>query len=113
MFKPPNVLVSNVEVIGYKDMVSDFNSARMSLFSIDLCHAFENLVLAHCTYQKWKEKVKISYYRKLGDLILKTMALARFLKTECLTKNVREFYIGRALMPVQPRYHANARTFPF
>ena len=57
--------------------------------------------------------VKISEYRKFGDLILKTMAFVRFLKTENLTKNIREFYVGRALMPVQPRYHAKAHTYPF
>ena len=28
--------------------------------NLDLCHAFENLMLALCKYQKWKEKVKIS-----------------------------------------------------
>ena len=52
-------------------------------------------------------------YRKFGDLILKPMAFVKFLKTENLTKNILEFYVGRALMPVQPRYHANAHTIPF
>ena len=46
---------------------------------IDLCHAFESLMFAPCKYQKWKENVKISEYRKIGDLILKTMALENFL----------------------------------
>ena len=36
------------------------------------------------------------------------MAFVKVLKTENLTKNIWEFYVGRALMPVQPRYHANA-----
>ena len=80
-----------------------FGAERVTLgvlWSIDLCHAFEYLMFALCKYQKWKEKVKIS------DLILKTMAFVKFLKTENLTKNIWEFYIGRALMPVhvQPRY---------
>ena len=56
--------------------------------------------------------VKISEYRKFGDLILKSMAVVKFLKTENLTKNIWELYVGRALMPVQPRYHANAHRFP-
>ena len=33
---------------------------------IDLCHAFENLMLALCKYQKWKEKVKISDTENYG-----------------------------------------------
>ena len=70
-------------------------------------------MLALCDYQKWKEKVKINKDRKFGDLILKTMAFVKFLKTENLTKRIWEFYVGRALMPVQPRYHANAHTFLF
>ena len=65
-------------------------------------------MLALCKYQKWKEQVKVSEYRKFGDLILKTTALVKFLKTGNLTENVWEFYVGRALMPVQPQYHANA-----
>ena len=69
-------------------------------------------MLALCKNQKWKEKVKISEYRKFGDLIPKSMAFVKVLKTENLTKNTWEFYAGRALMPVQPRYHANAHTFP-
>ena len=84
-----------------------------SIGLIDLCHAFEYLMLALCKYQKWKEKVRISKYRKFGDLILKTMAFVEFLKTENSTKNIWEFYVGRALMPVQPRYHANAHTVSF
>ena len=80
---------------------------------IDLCHAFENLMLALGKYQKWKEQVKVSEYQRFGDLILKTMALVQFLETGNLTENVWELYFGRALMPVQPRYHANTNTFPF
>ena len=80
---------------------------------MDLCHAFEYLILALCKYQKWKEKVRISKYQKFGDLILKTMAFVKFLKTENSTKNIWEFYIGWALIPIQPRYHANAHTTPF
>ena len=40
------------------------------------------------------------------------MAFVKVLKTENLTKNIWEFYVGQALMPVQPRYHADAHTFP-
>ena len=68
---------------------------------------------ALCKHQKWKEKVKIIEYWKFGDLTLKSMAFVKFLKTENLTKNIWEFYVGQASMPVQPRYHANAHTFPF
>ena len=60
----------------------------VSKIPIDLCHAHEYLMLALCKYQKWKERVKISEYRKFGDLILKSMAIVKFLKTENLTKNV-------------------------
>ena len=35
-------------------------------------------------------------------IIMKSMAFIKFLKTENLTKNIWEFYIGQALMPVQP-----------
>ena len=49
---------------------------------------------------------------KIGDLIPKSMAFVKFLKTENLTKNIWEFYIRRALMPIQPQYHVNAHTFP-
>ena len=56
----------------------------------------------------------ITEYRKFGDLTLKSTAFVKFLKTENLTKNVWESYVdGRALIPVQPRYHANAHTFSF
>ena len=54
--------------------------------AIDLCHAFEYPMLALCKYQKWKEKVKISEYRKFGDINRK------------FNKNIWEFYVGRALM---------------
>ena len=67
---------------------------------IDLCHAFEYLMLALCKNQKWKEMVKISEYRKFGDLIPKSTAFVKVLKTENLTKNIWEFY------------HADAHTFP-
>ena len=70
------------------------------LQQVDLCHAFEYLILALCKNQKWKEKVKISEYRKFGDLIPKSMAFVKVLKTENLTKSIWEFYVGRALMPV-------------
>ena len=39
------------------------------------------------------------------------MAFVKVLKTENLSKNTWEFYVGRALMPVQPRYHANFGVF--
>ena len=54
-------------------------------------------MLALCKNQKWKEKVKINEYRKFGDLIPKSMAFVKVLKTENLTKNIWEFYVGRAL----------------
>ena len=77
---------------------------------IRFCHAFEYLMLALCKYQKWKEKVRISKYRKFGDLILKTMAFVKFLKTE----NMRVLrWTGTDMMPVQPRYHAKSHTFSF
>ena len=60
--------------------------------------ATENLTLALCKRQKWKEQVKVSKCRRLGDLILKTVALVKFLKTENLTENVSEFCVG----PSQP-----------
>ena len=40
--------------------------------------------------------MKVSSYPKFGDLMLKTVALVKFLKTENLTENVSEFYFGRA-----------------
>ena len=58
------------------------------LQQVDLCHAFEYLILALCKNQKWKEKVKISEYRKFGDLIPKSMAFVKVLKTENLTKSI-------------------------
>ena len=58
-----------------------------------LPEAFEDFTLALCKCQKRKEPVKVRC-RKFGDLILKTVALVRFLKTENLTENVLEFYIG-------------------
>ena len=39
-------------------------------------------MLALCKYQKWKEEVKISEYRKFGDLKPKSMAFVKILKTE-------------------------------
>ena len=47
--------------------------------AIDLCHAFEYLMLALYKNQKWKEKVKISEYRKFGGLIPKSMAFVKVL----------------------------------
>ena len=58
--------------------------------------AIENLKLALCKCQNWKEQVKVSKYRKFGDLILKTLTLAKLLKTENLTEKVSEFCVGRA-----------------
>ena len=52
-------------------------------------------MLALCKRQKWKEKVKVSKSRKFGDLISKTVALVKFLKTENLKENVSEFCVGR------------------
>ena len=40
--------------------------------------------------------MKVSKYRKFGDLILKTVALVKFLKTENLTENVSVFRVERA-----------------
>ena len=56
--------------------------------------------------------MKVSKYRKSGDLTLKTVALIK-LKTENLTKILLEFCVGGALMPFQPRSHANSCTFIF
>ena len=78
---------------------------------IDLSHAFENLMLALCKCQEWKEQVKVSWYRKFGDFILITVVLVKFLKTENLTENVWKFCIEWALMPTQPRSHAHSHTF--
>ena len=61
----------------------------------------ENLTLALCKRQKWKEQVKVCKCRKFGDLILKTVALVKFLKTENLTENVSEFCVGRACHALQ------------
>ena len=36
------------------------------------------LILALYKYQKWKEKVRISEYRKFGDLILKSKVFVKF-----------------------------------
>ena len=44
---------------------------------------------------------------------MKIVELEKFLKTENLTEIVSEFCVGRALMPVQPRSHANSHTFSF
>ena len=40
--------------------------------------------------------MKVSKCRKFGDLMLKTVALVKLLKTENLTENVLEFCIGWA-----------------
>ena len=45
-------------------------------------------MLALYKRQIWKEQVKVSKCRKFGDLILKTVALVKLLKTKNLTKNV-------------------------
>ena len=55
--------------------------------------------------------MNVSKYRKLGGLMLKTVALVKLLKTEKLTENVSEFCVGRALMSFQLRSHANCQTF--
>ena len=44
--------------------------------------------------------------------MLKTVALAKFIKTENLTENVLELYVW-SLMPFQPRSNANFHTFSF
>ena len=38
---------------------------------------------------------------------MKIVKLGKFLKTENLREIVSDFCVGRALMPVQPRSHAN------
>ena len=53
--------------------------------------AIETLTLALCKRQKWKEQAKFSKCQKFGDLILKTVAMVKFLETENLTENVSEF----------------------
>ena len=40
--------------------------------------------------------MKVSKCRKFGDLIFKTVALVKFLKTKNLTEKVSEFCNGRA-----------------
>ena len=49
-----------------------------------------------CKHQKLKEQVKVSKCQKFADLILKTVTLVKFLKTENLTENLSEFCIGQA-----------------
>ena len=51
-----------------------------TLFTV--LEVIENLTVALCKHQKWKEQVKVSTFPKFGDLILKTMTLMRFLKTK-------------------------------
>ena len=45
-------------------------------------------MLALCKFQKWRKQVKVTKCWKLGDLMLKTVALLKFLKTEKLTENI-------------------------
>ena len=40
--------------------------------------------------------MKVSKRLKFGNLILKTVALVMFLRTENVAENVFEFYVGRA-----------------
>ena len=80
-----------------------------TLFTV--LEAIEKLTLALCERQKWKEEVKVSKCRKFGDLILKTVALVKFLITENLTENVVQFCVGRAydapsLDPMQTPIHS-------
>ena len=99
------LLINSFKVVAPSPMLSPIFLTTVLciiLHCIDLCHSFEYLMLALCKYQKWKEKVRISKYRQFGDLILKTMTFVKLLKIENLTKNIWEFYVGRAL----PRYHA-------
>ena len=77
-----------------------------------LPEAFEDLTLALCKCQKRKEPVKVGC-RKFGDLILKTVALARFLKTENLTENVLEFYIGLGIDDHPALIPCKLHTFSF
>ena len=46
----------------------------------------ENLTLALCKCQKWKEQVKVSKHQKFGNLRLKTVTLVRFSKTKNILK---------------------------
>ena len=48
-------------------------------------------MLALCKLQNWNEQVKASQCRKFGDLILKTVALVKFLKTENLITTTTTF----------------------
>ena len=81
-------------------MIPPFLSGlRGKLTSIDPFHglkAIENLALALCKSQKWKEQVKVSKCQKFGDLILKTVTLIRFLKTEISIENVSDCCADRA-----------------
>ena len=70
--------------------------------------SIENLILALCKCQKWKEQIKVSIFRKVGGLILKTVTVVRFLKTKNTPKFLKGMYehlhgieAGRASMPVQ------------
>ena len=48
------------------------------------------------------------------DLILKTVALVKFLKTENLIETASsKFCVGRHVIPSQPRSHTNSHTFFF
>ena len=72
--------------------------------------AIENLALALCKRHKWKEEVKVSKCPKFGDLILKTVALAKLLDTKNLTENVLEFCgncrCPPSLHPMQTAIHS-------
>ena len=49
--------------------------------------------------------MKVGKCQKFGDLIMKTVALVKFLKTETLTEDVSEFSVGRGLNPMQTLVH--------
>ena len=112
---PLTATVEIFEVQARVSIIPTLDLLQTSFFSllsrpIHLSHAFENLTLALCKFQKWKEQVKVSWCRKFGDLIIKTAALVNISKIENVTKNVAKTYIERASMPFQPRSHINYHT---
>ena len=62
----------------------------------------ENLTLALCKCQKWKERVKSSNYWKFGDLILKSVTLVRFLKPNKKNRNSEREFIGVCMGSAMP-----------
>ena len=66
-------------------------------FSRFFQEAIENLLLAICKCQRWKEQVKISECRKFGDLMLKTVTLVSFLERKNNTPKCMGVCMGSKL----------------